>query len=316
MSIVNVTKKWSISDSQREGDADNIPVYSATSGWQVEVSTAADDEMVALKAPGLPAHLEAHPSDSRLLCQRLDARRESDAPRFFVVTASWGEADTKKPKDPLQDPPIVDWSYEADMVPVDRDADGKAIVNTAGESPDPPLTKPVHDPVLHTEFNVRNFSSLAGREYIGKVCNHSLLGYETHEPKMKNLTAKYIEEMRNRVLKKYWHISMDIQFRKGGWWTRMLNAGYRQLVTASDGTKKLEIIKDRHDNAVNAPYPLDVKGAAVPEDKLHQMGSANPKRGKTSSGTRYEQHGVYVWLLYRLFEDTSFAALQISQKLR
>jgi hypothetical protein len=104
--------------------------------------TGTTDPVTALEATGLPLRNDGHPANpARLICEGVEIK-DVPGPSFFVITANYscpesGKFDDGNEDDPLQEPARISWTKMDVTELVDRDVNGRAILNSNGSPADP-----------------------------------------------------------------------------------------------------------------------------------------------------------------------------------
>lgn len=204
--------------------------------FQVEVSSAADDPLVAERAvlPGIriPRRGETHPADSTMVVEDLDTR--AIGPTVYEVAVHYRNMDLGEgggdEDDPLQQPPGVHWTSATSEEATDTDIHGDPIINSSGESWDPPVTKTYHDPVLVLTRNELDFNPLTPKKYRDTVAAAGLFGWPKETPRMMDIDAENFYHGEKEIFR----VAYTIQFRDDvvgetviNWKTRRLDQGYR-----------------------------------------------------------------------------------------
>ncbi|GAF73804.1 unnamed protein product, partial [marine sediment metagenome] len=167
--------------------------------------------------------------------------------------------------DPLNEDPEITWSFAVSNEPVDRDIDGKPLVNSAGESFDPPITKDANDIVLHIVRNEAGFNSIVADNYKGAVNGDMFFGFGPGRVKCININGV---KTRAAALT-FWQVTYEFQFRRWqgipntpnvGWIRRILDEGFREKTGVEDGKAVYAVITDASDNKLSQPVLLDGNG--------------------------------------------------------
>jgi hypothetical protein len=136
----------------REIDIGKQPDWKRRKHWTAYTDTRAYDEgLVYLACVAFPGstvptpYFSTHPGDSRFLCKRVTCRQDSKAAYLWRLTADydtlpWEDDDEE---DPLDRRAKISWSTVKYQKAVEKDRNGKAILNSAGDFFDPPPLKDV-----------------------------------------------------------------------------------------------------------------------------------------------------------------------------
>ncbi len=244
----------------------------------------------------VPQQGAQHPFDRGMYLARKSVETAEGAFRY-QVTCSYSTLTLGELENPLREKPQIHWTFVTTDEPVDKDINGKAILNSALEPFDPPITKPVHDLALQYTRNERRYNQMTALKYKGKINSNTFLDAP---PGTVMCTVFDADKIYDEKYGDYYRVTYEFQFRleevggkKWGWRRRILDAGFRELVEIADttGEPHWENIKDEDGNPVSQPVPLDGDGM-----KLHPTGKWPPD-------------GYF--LEFELHEKVSFSPLNI-----
>ena len=202
----------------------------------------------------IPDRWETHPAD----------------PWMYVIkkTATYSTANQQKVtvyysrlEEPLDKTPKISWSFATSNEPIDTDTYGDPIVNSAGESFDPPITMDVDDLVLRIEKNQSNYDELQAAEYKNAVNSDYFWGYAPG-----TCILKIYDGSQQRIAGlTYWVVNYEIQIRWDGWKRRIVNEGFRYKTgTQTDSIDDYKIAKDTDNNPLSSPILLNTDGTRLP----------------------------------------------------
>ena len=250
-----------------EGRIDGVEV------WSVQFDDADDPrsrKFLAMTAPGIPRIYSSHPYHPWYYVQAISPR--PIGPFFFEVSVHYGALTPKggaaagEPVDPVAIPPL--WSYPQAVTTekIDRDVDGDPITNSAGESPDPPLTEEFHDHVGRVVLYRMEYDQLQAWEYRGAVNSVAWRGFPAGTVLC---TVNTGEEMQTPFGLRF-RITMEFQARWTkkedgshiGWQRRVLDEGFRDI-TSLDADGKPEQFTDKNDVVLTEPTKLDGSGGKL-----------------------------------------------------
>jgi len=220
----------------------------------------------AAHASGIPKVLDEHPDDSTAVCETPHADRNAEQPMLWTVECNYatpsGRSDTYSQIDPMDRDAEVSWEFWEIEEPAEKDKDGVAILNSAGQPFDPPVMRTVQFPVFVVTRNEISLNAITLQLY-SNVVNSSqfAIGSLVAAPgqaKLKVRNAQYIREAQYS----YWRITYEIAFcftTPEGWQAKVLDQG--TMSKQWDGTSmKLADIKDFMGTPVSAPVLLDGNG--------------------------------------------------------
>jgi hypothetical protein len=205
-----------------------------------------------------------------LSCQRVDGDGLE-----WDLAVEYGPSE-QPPEDPLDLPYEVSWSAAQYEEIVDRDTSNVAILNSAGDSFDPPIVRDQSRPVLLIVRNEATFSNATADLYRDKVNSDTFLGYAAGKVKVASITADRQYDQASDTF--YWKVRYEFHIDRNGWQKKVHDAGFR---ARSGSTRTLIIIGG---NPATSPVPLDGSGAAL-------------------SAT-----GTPVFLDFNVYETTAFSA--------
>lgn len=217
---------------------------------------------------------QPHPEDLNALCINFDPKSEQGDPRYWVVDLQYSSAveiaEDGQPvsqSNPMERKARVRKSGRRYTEAIIRDINGTLLRNFA------------HDPYDHSEDRVRAayliqrdlpygqafggkppFESIAIEDYMGAINSAPFLGCFPKEVLCDDLEA----EMKNENGNRFWEVQAVFVINRikivegvesGGWVTRKLNAGLRELING----KHVEI-RDQFGRVPSRPALLDGNG--------------------------------------------------------
>jgi hypothetical protein len=223
---------------------------------------------------------QSHPYDPWMYVNSKTATQI--APDVVEVTVNYTRA-----QDPLAMDPQFSWTSTSNAENIDSDADGKPIINSAGDTFTDPIQEDYYDLVLSYSDNQSSFDPVTARKYQGCVNSDTFLNFPTKTVKCTKYTAT-----RQRIADiYYWQRDMEFVMRYDpnnalatGWIRRLMDKGFNKLGTG--GTR--EVIKDTNGDAMSEPTLLNGEGGVLTD-------TANP-----------------VFLNYNTKAAKSFAALNVN----
>lgn len=265
MSVLSANK---VSDEADESVAETRYVEK----WVVQTDSASDVASTILQYPGLPQRGSVYPGDVRALCKRRRPilRSQEQSRKIWDTTIEYStkeeEEDEEDKQSPLNRPAKWSGSFQQFQAIADKDRDGKAILNTAGDAFDPPLTKDESRPVMTC---VKNFAFL-NLSFWGEIAdsiNKNAWGvFGPKQLKVMNVTWDYAFD--GPTL--YFPTTFSFQINKDGWDEDVLNRGYRQIEAAGEEPKQITVDADIGKVAISEPALLDAAGKVIPKAQLPQ----------------------------------------------
>ena len=301
--ITKVTEPWgdwSLSATETERKTDRIFVVEFDNDDNpLARRVLAQNARCPVTGLTVPAYNSKYPYDEGLiLIDKQVSQNEKDGPCICIVRCSYLSLAYKKTgQDPLKEKPQISWTFATTDEPIDRDIKGKAILNSAYESFDPPITQAKHDLVLRYVRNEKRFDPIEALKYLGKTNSNMFLGAPQNTVKCESWEG---EKIYNEAYGDYFRVTREFHFRldeingkRWGWVRRILDQGCRELIGfLSTGEPDYQNILDHQGDTVTQPVPLDGNGM-----QLH------PKDG--------EWPPAAVFLEFDTYENISFSPLNI-----
>ena len=240
-------------------------------------------------------------SDTEAYCTSVKAGLAGDDPNAWRVVATYQTLDPDAVElfeDPIQTPIKINWSSATFEKIVDRTiadgsyANGRAIVNSAGDPFDPPVTRDDSRPVLTVVRNELAFDNDYAESFRDHVNASTWNGYAARTVKIASITADLswspvVLALYPTSRGYYWTTTYVFHIDTATWDKKILDAGYH---TKTGGTKGRIILDDGSSPA--QPVPLDGSGATAAPDNSGNI--------------------VGVYLPFQVYEAANFAALNIT----
>ena len=300
MSIINVKEDW-----EKFSVIRSPAKLAAARGFTVvfdNKNNPIQRPLLALEAAGVPHYNDYHPYNSWLYVDNKTVTAKS--PILFEVLVHYTSADIEdnqnRPIAPWDEKPAIRWGTVVSNEKIDKDINGKPILNSAKQSPDPPITEDFYDTTLTISENKKTFDDTTAANFKNKVNSNTFFG----KPAGSVLCTDYACEEAWFGKEKYYKITKEFRIRMPelpgvkGWTRRILDEGFMVLDGSDDKNVKLgaadkskRIIDNVTDkNPVSEPQLLDGKGQLLPP---------------SAAGT--PQKGVY--LTYETKKAVSFSSL-------
>lgn len=265
MTVLSVKQGGSIRAHGGSGGASVDVPYTVV----IDHETPPDDRAAEVfNAAGLPLLYSAFPGDSTLYLKDKDIDLRSDSNTLYDVickysTRSSDNTDESPYVSPLDKPIKISWRTTSSYEPFDKnlDDDDKPVTNSAGESPDPPLTKKVSDRVLKISRNEAVFNSVSiDNAFLDRINSSDFFGYGQY-----HVRCEGIDAVRKRWGDMIYHaIDYIFQIRINDTWKhRFVDEGFR---TWDSEKNEYTEIKDSEGNPIREPRLLDGSGGLLAKE--------------------------------------------------
>ncbi|MHC4617206.1 MAG: hypothetical protein ACYTEQ_05575 [Planctomycetota bacterium] len=262
MAILSVKEKWTGLSVH-----DQAPDAQATRIWTVKFDTAdpaAQRQFLALQHPDIPHIYQRHPYSMWLWCT--GKRAVHRGPCLLEVQVDYGVRAIRPGREeglggltdnPFDQPPEVDWGSSVSNEKIDRDIYGNPITNSAGETPDPPLTADIYYKVLRIKRNEMEYNPVKALNYAGAVNSDFFLGFA---PFCVRCTRYDARSARSGNFF-YWEVYYEFQIRFAGWVCKIVDEGLREcLGVDGEGKPIFSAISDDKGQPVTHQWALDGNG--------------------------------------------------------
>ena len=171
-------------------------------------------------------------------------------------------------EDPLLQPPKISYGFASANEPVDRDANGNPIMNSAEETFDPPSSRDVDDLIIRIQRNTNNFSVWTAASYKNSINSDTIWGVPPGYLMLKDWSATYEKSASTYYFAESmeFHIRYAAVFQGGqwvalGWKLRRVDEGYRVKSGVDSNNKpKYQTILDENGKMLSQPTLLDGAG--------------------------------------------------------
>jgi hypothetical protein len=257
----------------------------------VSVTSKNERENTAILATGVPRvwdpYVAGGDSDTGALCRSVTAQVSSESPYLYEVTCEYSSAvkeESQQAENPLARPAKISWSFQAYEKPLQRDIGGRAIVNSAKLPFDPPVTADDRRILLTIQRNEATFNVARALEYQDSVNLDPFFGAAAGLCKTQGITG---DGPHSENGTSFWSVTYSFEFRKEGWFCRILDAGYSELIDS-----KIVEIKNGSEK-VSIPEPLDGTGRRLNRAKttLAQDYDAAAENLDVADGTVFALEG-------------------------
>lgn len=273
----------------KSGEFGLITDSRAVRRWVITTSNKYDDEFTIRNygqqtigpggQPYLPIpYVTQHPSQPAFLCQRLNVDQDTDNPYKWTATATFGsrpaseiQLNQTEAENPLLRRASFTWSTVQYQQGITIDADGKAIVNSAGDPYDPPVEIQLSRAVCSISKNVTGIPSWI-LEYENAINSDAFaidgLAVPQYAARLSGIALSEIkrEKIAAGVEFQYRVFTCKLEFKRELWYPlKVLDYGYRRY-DPNDTTKRIPIYEDGTSNSrpVTTPRLLDGFGGVLP----------------------------------------------------
>jgi hypothetical protein len=248
--------QWLAKVSSRQDKGKDILLY----GWNNEI---------------LPFPFEDFFPDSPILsCRHIKAEQDKSAPLKWIVTADYSsepliqaDKDEVKEENPLMRPARIKWSTNKYLKGINKDINGKAIVNSAGDFFDPTVEIDCSHWTATIQKNLPWVPSWL-IDYDNTINSKSFnIQGLTIQPYKARIDEIEISEPQEQNGYEFVVFTYKLEFRGEGFKLVVQDQGMRQKVAAGivDGKATYNWVKCKNDDGsdVTAPVPLDGSGGQL-----------------------------------------------------
>lgn len=273
----------------------------------------ASNEDEAVNADGIPQKGNSHPLDSNLKAEEPEASREGF--NYYVVRVTYTRTagdDGESTPNPLTERPKIQWDFGNSSEPIDRDIDGNAITNSAGDAFDPPNTADFGTYTVTISRNLLTFDPIEA-VYYQNSCNkgtQSLLGIcSIDEGQGRILYIKPTHEY--TTVAQYVNVATVIEVRKDGHQIRALDQGQRG--NYNDGNSGIAIGEIYDADGVQVSSPILLDGYGAPLNTTYKVAKTNTgATGPIPTGATLEKLNLAVFLKYKRYGLLPWGPLNLS----
>lgn len=223
--------------TDRTGELDAAWQRTYTRKFEVLTDEAIDDASVVLAALatgglniGLP-YVTATGSDPKSFIRGIKVSSSADDGKYWDAEVEYGPFDPNVVEDPLSRPPDISFGFVEWEEIVDEDISNNPVVNTAGDAYDPPVTRQNHLAVLSVSRYESTFNALLASQYKDSVNSDVFFDAPVGTAKIMDISAAREWSQFNQAY--IWRVNYEFQFDPRGWTKKVLNQGYRQLVSGA-----------------------------------------------------------------------------------
>ncbi len=258
MGVLDVTENFTGLGSESHVEPDGKELGVATRYFDVMFDlsdVAAIRPFIARADSRIPQLGELHPyqQNNLIYVVNQDATVANESSTLFQVAVRYREI-----RNPLDEPPVVEWLSASTMEPIDTDIDGNPILNSSDEPFDPPPTEEFYDLIMRATYNVSFFDPVGASNYKGAVNSDLFRGFAPGLAKVKEYRSRQIWTFTGNF---YIEVAVELHFRSTGWKRKFLDQGYRiKTGTDSGGKPTYSEITDDEGNLITEPVLLDGLG--------------------------------------------------------
>lgn len=264
--------------------------------WRVVTDTPTDEQVQIYLDGRCPRrydqYLTATGVDVAATCRSVSVEQDGENRLIWTVTAEYSTARDKKDKDdqqepnPLLQPAKIFWEFNHYSKPVERAISAAGI---SSATTDVPIVNAAYDPfdptpeiddvrlALRVEKNFPNYDVQLAYDYTNAINSDAFLNSAARTWKVREISNNPGEQVKTigdpAVDITYFPVTFIFDYREETWDLRILNAGYRAIVTGigkvscveGDATTmsstnfSIRATADR----VNFPWPLSTNGTQL-----------------------------------------------------
>lgn len=277
MSVTKIEEMW----PGRGGKFGGVEDSSRTRKWRVRTDNKFDGEdsiiSYGISTGKFPERFTAHPNNPKLTARSLNADNQEDSPYHWIVTCEYTSAPISKEQKDKEDnpnpndrPAKIKWVTSLYREAIVKDQAGKAILNSAGDYPDPPVERDRSNWTISISKNIPAIPTWL-LDYNNCPINDSSFTVQglPIDPEKARLTTVEIGEENEENGFKYYPIRLELELKKEGWKTSILDQGFRELKVLTEGEDPEQVhIQVADENGVlsniTSPALLDGEGLKIP----------------------------------------------------
>lgn len=235
--------------------------WSLTRVWQVTVEAVPYASVAAIEAVTNASNGaqigDAHPVKTYAFLKNLTPSATANR-LVWDITGSYQERPDRErdeAQNPLEEPTTLSWSSEARAIALSKDKDGNAIVNSAGQPFDPPLTGDTHTLVATIKYNSAEFNPVLGVDFQDAVNEAAtVVGNVNAGARMAKVLEIGAEERFFEDII-YWEATIKVGLRRETWDRVVMDMGVYSL--DDDG----KIVRAITEDGEEATEPLKLDGS-------------------------------------------------------
>lgn len=272
MSVVYISEIW----PGRGGAFGGIEDSTRTRKFRVRTDNKFDDETLivnfGVSSGKLPERFQPHPANPKLTARTINCENQEESPFHWIATVSYASSAVTKEEQEKEDKPNpnerrakIKWNTSLYREAIVKDSKGKAILNSAGDYPDPPVERDRSNWNISISKNVPAVPEWL-LDYNNCPINESSFTIQglTIETGKARLTTIEIGEESEENGFTFYPLRFDLEIKKEGWKTSILDQGFREKFTVFGVTKQRHIqIEDENEVLSNATSPVLLDGEGL-----------------------------------------------------
>lgn len=159
----------------------------------------------------------------------ISAKPENEPRTKWIIT---GKYDTQvKPgrrlNNPIEQSPTIEWDFGTYQKRIDNDRDDKAILNSAGEPPNPPYVETRRTLILRYTRSELSYNPITAMDYLDHINSSSFLGAEALTVKLNKWLGKqkHFPAVGTFAGGEYWEVQYEFEWNPEGWDEEILDMG-------------------------------------------------------------------------------------------
>jgi hypothetical protein len=308
--MATATKRWS---DYRVGSQSAVIAFDVIDAVTAEQARAACG--VGLNS--------AHPENSNFKVDSWDATREGFT--VWRLTFSYSIPENGESHDtgtdggdgnPLAQPPVYEITRGSKTIPVDRDRDGKPIVNSAGDPFDPPLTVTRATRFLSVRrYEPTPFNLSQADEYLETVNSQAWLiqGLNIQPGAARCVDISPVGEYAAGA--KYLLVNYAFEIDKDGFQPQVMDLGLRSWAVIGGDTVKAELIDGTETQISNAVRlngkgkPMEASLKAFNPNSRQAVACVQNPQVPANLGAKLDPSGLAWFLNFKLIREKDFRLL-------
>jgi hypothetical protein len=264
MSVISVTE---LARERRGGYDSNGLTF--TRAFQVITDDPQDGPLIVMSSIGvspMDPYAAGNEADPGCFAKRFTPNCDDKARTVWTVTVDYdsqfdkGAYDKQQYPNPLDRPPEVQWTTTYYTMALEKDKDGVAVKNSAGDVFDPPLPQEISRPTVTISRNFADFDPQIKYDYENAISTDEFLGGEAKTWLCRRIDATLQYELVPDVgLISFWAVTFVAEHNRDKWNpVKVLDLGFNYLDSGD-----LVKAKDESGQPVSNPVRLNGSGALL-----------------------------------------------------